>query len=524
MSALTQHSILQSVEKESLQYFSLRDDFTAHDNILLVVEKCDYFDNVELDSEVCKKAGIATPADLALVRAAASRMSPPGTDKGSSIEFLVSSSVEGEFRRFSISCLPTAISRTNTPSRSHSVSALVKSNRGSGNVSVFLLPLDPENAFAQGCAAARQFPRYSDKFGFKKSIAEKKISSVQIIIDLGEENNLDHLKDLESVGESIRLAQELVDLPPNKLNCTTYVEICEQVVKDLPGCTIKIIAGKDLDEQGFGGLYGVGKASEHPPALAILSHVPAGKENEKSICMVGKGIVYDTGGLSIKVPPNMAGMKTDMGGSAAVLGSFQSIVRRGGLNCPCHALLCIAENSVDERAARPDDVHIMLSGKSVEINNTDAEGRLVLGDGVFYAYRDLNPAYIMDIATLTGAQLVTTGRRHAALYCNDPTLEDAAQVCGKRTGDLTYPMLYCPEFHRAMFASSVADMKNSVSDRMNAQCSCAGQFIGNHLTEYLEEGGNWLHIDMAGPANDGDRATGFGVALLFDIARWCSSK
>jgi len=111
MSALTQHSILQSVEKESLQYFSLRDDFTAHDNILLVVEKCDYFDNVELDSEVCKKAGIATPADLALVRAAASRMSPPGTDKGSSIEFLVSSSVEGEFRRFSISCLPTAISR-----------------------------------------------------------------------------------------------------------------------------------------------------------------------------------------------------------------------------------------------------------------------------------------------------------------------------------------------------------------------------------------------------------------------------
>ncbi len=154
---------------------------------------------------------------------------------------------------------------------------------------------------------------------------------------------------------------------------------------------LTVIKGKELDEQGFGGLFGVGKASEHPPALVVLSYYPNDTDIDsnsntntkpESICMVGKGIVYDTGGLSIKVPPNMAGMKADMGGSAAVLMAFKSIVESGIItDRPIHGLLCIAENSVDERATRPDDIHIMLSGKSVEVNNTDAEGRLVLGDG-----------------------------------------------------------------------------------------------------------------------------------------------
>jgi len=222
----------------------------------------------------------------------------------------------------------------------------------------------------------------------------------------------------------------------------------------------------------------------------------------------------------------MAGMKTDMGGSAACLLAFRSLVMQGDMSKPIHALLCIAENSVDERATRPDDVHIMLSGKSVEVNNTDAEGRLVLGDGVYYAATYLNPYAIIDIATLTGAQLVTTGKRHAALYCSQPWLEDVALKSGKYTGDLVFPMLYCPEFHRAMFESPVADMKNSVSDRMNAQASCAGQFIGNHLEAYLEAGGAWCHVDMAGPSMTlaGDRATGYGVALLYDIARDLHSK
>lgn len=215
----------------------------------------------------------------------------------------------------------------------------------------------------------------------------------------------------------------------------------------------------------------------------------------------------------------MNGMKDDMAGSAACLGSFRSIVQAGGLSRPLHAVLCIAENSIDSRAFRPDDVLTMLSGKSVEINNTDAEGRLVLADGVSYSANTLNAGLIVDIATLTGAQLITTGKKHAAVYCSSLELEAAAVAAGMATGDLTFPMLYAPEFHRLEFKSAVADMKNSVSDRMNAQCSCAAAFIGSHIDEYLERGGQWVHVDMAGPAMVGDRASGYGVGLLFAMAR-----
>jgi len=126
---------------------------------------------------------------------------------------------------------------------------------------------------------------------------------------------------------------------------------------------------------------------------------------------------------------------------------------------------------------------------------------------------------VVDIATLTGAQLVTTGKKHAAVYCSHEELEVLAVSAGRRTGDLTFPMLYAPEFHRPEFKSAVADMKNSVADRMNAQSSCAAQFIGNHIEEYVESGKMWLHVDMAGPAMVGDRASGYGVALLFDVSR-----
>jgi probable aminopeptidase NPEPL1 len=163
--------------------------------------------------------------------------------------------------------------------------------------------------------------------------------------------------------------------------------------------------------------------------------------------------------------------------------------------------------------------HLQLfSGKTVEINNTDAEGRLVLGDGVAHASKMLSPVpdLIVDMATLTGAQLVTTGKRHAAVQSNSADAEARAVAAGMRSGDLTFPILYCPEFHRAEFASKVADMKNSVKDRMNAQASCAGAFVGEHLDAAYE--GSWLHVDMAGPATREERGTGYGTGLLLSLA------
>lgn len=320
--------------------------------------------------------------------------------------------------------------------------------------------------------------------------------------------------------ENIRLAQRLVDTPPNILNTDSYVSECEIIASKLQ-CDIKVIKGHDLEKQGFGGLWGVGKASDHLPALVVLSYFPPGTKeaNTKSMCLVGKGIVYDTGGLSIKVPPSMYGMKMDMGGSAAVLGAFATAVMTGGLTKPLHALLCLAENAVGPLSTRPDDIHTMLSGKTVEINNTDAEGRLVLADGVHYAYKFLGADVIVDIATLTGAQLIATGKSFSAIYCNNDELEASAIRVGKMTGDLTHPIPYAPEFFRDEFKSKVADMKNSVADRGNAQASCAGQFIGNHLEDFLANGGKWAHVDMAGPVMCEGRATGYGVALLSALVR-----
>lgn len=189
------------------------------------------------------------------------------------------------------------------------------------------------------------------------------------------------------------------------------------------------------------------------------------------------------------------------------------------LNSPhtVHALLCLAENAIGPAAVRNDDILYMYSGKTVELNNTDAEGRLVLADGVAYASKHLNPDLLIDMATLTGAQMITTGAKHAGLLTPSEITEKRAIVAGKATGDLTFPFLYCPELLMAEFESKVADMKNSVKDKMNAQASCAGHFVESHID--AEYKGEWLHIDIAGPGSSKERGTGFGVALLYEIAK-----
>ena len=158
----------------------------------------------------------------------------------------------------------------------------------------------------------------------------------------------------------------------------------------------------------------------------------------------------------------------------------------------------------------------MYSGKTVEINNTDAEGRLVLGDGVAHATKHIeNLDLVVDMATLTGAVMVTTGHKHAGVLCNQPALETRAVQAGLHSGDLCYPLLYAPELLMDEFKSEVADMKNSVKDRSNAQASCAGHFIESHLDEAYK--GGWMHVDMAGPAANGERSSGYGVGLVLSL-------
>jgi probable aminopeptidase NPEPL1 len=360
---------------------------------------------------------------------------------------------------------------------------------------------------------------------------------------------------LSNVALGIQLARRLVDAPCNELDTTAFVEQAKAVVQGLNHVSTLVIKGKELREKGYGGLYNVGKAAVNPPALVVLSYIPPTVKDEKSLVLVGKGIVFDTGGLQIKPKPTMPGMKRDMGGAAAVLSAFVAFVRsvpyQPVVKRPVHAILCLAENAVANHALRADDIITLYSGKTVEvshtcsqcfsklhslltrrafrffllgislkINNTDAEGRLVLGDGVSHAAQNLNPSTIIDMATLTGAQGVATGKFYGALYCNDESLEQSVVSSGMDSGDLCHPMPYAPEFFRQEYLSSVADMKNSVADRTNAQVSCAGQFIGSQISDWLAvEESRWCHIDMAYPVYDkkDERATGFGVGLLFSL-------
>ncbi|KFM63195.1 hypothetical protein X975_23745, partial [Stegodyphus mimosarum] len=297
-------------------------------------------------------------------------------------------------------------------------------------------------------------------------------------------------------------------MPCSEMNTDAFLQEIHKV-GDALGIKPEVIRGQDLAKRGFGGIYSVGQAAEHPPALAILSHTDP--DAEETIAWVGKGIVYDTGGLCIKSKTSMAGMKRDCGGAAAILGAFYVAVKLG-FQENLHAIFCLAENAVGPKAVRPDDIITMYSGRTVEINNTDAEGRLVLGDGVAYAEKDLNATTILDMATLTGAQGTATGRYHAALLTNSEEWEKAAVKAGQISGDLVHPVPYTPEIHFNEFASNIADMKNSVADRSNAQPSCAGLFVGAQIGFDYE--GYWMHVDMASPVHCGDRATGYGVALL----------
>ncbi|RHY34962.1 hypothetical protein DYB32_000533 [Aphanomyces invadans] len=473
-----------------------------------------------LAQQVLARLNNDSPVDTAIVEHAVSKLSA-GADSAASSHLYVSLGERG-VASVVVAQLPTFISRYNTLARPHAISALVRSNVSDTSDVIVALAL-PEHAsttVSAGVAVAKGISTsYNHKSGAAQSgvITDGESTSVtldQVVVVFDHELDDSTLKSLNSTATGIHLTQRLVDSPPNELNTDTFLAEARAAAARL-NAEITVIRGEELNDKGFGGIYGVGKAAAHPPALVVLSHYPTPESKSiPSVSLVGKGIVYDTGGLSLKISGMMVGMKHDMGGAAGLLGAFEASVLSGRFTSrPLHVVLCLAENAVGPLATRPDDIHTLYSGKTVEINNTDAEGRLVLGDGVAYAVKHLNPYVILDMATLTGAQGIATGKRYAAVVSNDGDLEDRTVAAGKASGDFVHPMPYAPEFFRDEFKSKFADMKNSVKDRANAQVSCAGQFIANHLGDY-ETTGKWVHVDMAYPVTEGDIATGFGVGLV----------
>jgi len=468
-------------------------------------------------SVVAALAGKLYPACLplwsSLVDAAAAVSADAG---GTACTYLPASSEGGAATKLCVAVLPSACSRHNAPAQPHAVTSLVAGLLSAGVTTVYAVA-PASHALATACALARTVPAFSAKTpkpGAPPS-PPKALRCALITEAAAPAVGAEALAALQAAADGVRLAARLVDTPPEEMTTTAMRAEAKAVAAALgPSVVYSEIVGPELRDRGFGGLWGVGKAALCPPALVHLSYTPPAPDGQPPVALVGKGIVYDTGGLALKTAAGMCGMKCDMGGSAACLAAFQAAVT-SGCTRPLHLLLCLAENAIGPGAVRNDDILTLYSGRTVEINNTDAEGRLVLGDGVAYATKHLAPGLVIDMATLTGAQLVATGLRHAAVVSKCEAWEAAAVQAGAYSGDLAHPLPYAPEFFRSEFASKVADMKNSVKDRMNASSSCAAIFVAEHLAPEYE--GAWLHVDIAGPAWAGERGTGYGVALLLAL-------
>ncbi len=316
------------------------------------------------------------------------------------------------------------------------------------------------------------------------------------------------------IGEGIHLARRLVDTPPGALPPAALAAEAVTAVKGT-GIEIEVLDEKALRKQGFGGILAVGQGSANPPRLVRLSYSPA--RSSAHLALVGKGITFDSGGLSLKPPTGMITMKCDMAGSAAVLAGMRAIARLG-IPLQVTAYLAIAENMPSGSAQRPGDVITAYGGKTVEVLNTDAEGRLVMMDALARCGAD-QPDAIIDVATLTGAQVVALGSRIAGVMGNDDGWRDEVHAAAESAGELSWPMPI-PDELRPSLDSPVADLAN-IGERNGGMMTAAA-----FLREFVPEGVPWAHIDIAGPAfvegspwaYNGKGATGFGVRTLVAVA------
>jgi leucyl aminopeptidase len=317
------------------------------------------------------------------------------------------------------------------------------------------------------------------------------------------------------LGSARDLARDLVNTPPNLLYPQTFVERVRQEISAAKArVSLSVLDEKALAKGGFGGIVGVGQGSARPPRLATLRYTPAKKRG--SVALVGKGITFDSGGLCIKPPASMLTMKSDMAGAAAVAAAVLAAARLG-LPVEVTGYLCLAENMPSGTAQRPGDVVTMRDGTTVEILDTDAEGRMVLGDGLCLA-AESTPDIIVDIATLTGAQMVALGSSIAGVMGNDDSFREQVVRLANESGEPSWAMPL-PEELRKGLDSPVADLAHK-ADRWGGMLT-AGLF----LQTFVPEGTPWAHIDIAGPSFHEKAAagfspkggTGFGVATLLAL-------
>jgi leucyl aminopeptidase len=316
-------------------------------------------------------------------------------------------------------------------------------------------------------------------------------------------------RDFEAVAEGVHLARDLVNEPPNVLFPAAFAERIRPLAK--LGLRVTIMTPTQMKRLGMNALLGVAQGSDHEARVVVMEW-NGGRRGDKPVAFVGKGVTFDTGGISIKPAQGMEDMKGDMGGAACVAGLMMALARRKA-RVNAVGAIGLVENMPDGKAQRPGDVVRSMSGQTIAVLNTDAEGRLVLADVLWYVQDRFRPKFMVDLATLTGAILVALGKEHAGLFANNDELAQRLSEAGYATGEKVWRMPLAPEYDK-IIDHDVADVKNTGG--RHAGSITAAQFLQRFVNNVP-----WAHLDVAGTAMDAPRnainqswGSGWGVRLL----------
>lgn len=319
-----------------------------------------------------------------------------------------------------------------------------------------------------------------------------------------------------AVAKGVELTRGLVTEPANIIYPASFVAACEAAFAGT-GAEVTVLGEAEMEKLGMGALLGVGQGSERESKILAIRW-NGGTPGEKPTVFVGKGVTFDTGGISLKPGPGMEDMKWDMGGAGAVAGAMLALVGRKA-KANIVGVMGLVENMPDGKAQRPGDIVTTMSGQTVEVLNTDAEGRLVLCDALHWAQEQYAPARIVDLATLTGAMIISLGHEYGGMFANDETIAAQLTAAGKASGDKLWRMPLGAEYDK-LIDSPVADIKN-IGPR-EAGSITAAQF----LQRFIKDGTPWAHLDIAGmvwsnkPGATWEKgATGYGVRLLDQFVR-----
>lgn len=356
----------------------------------------------------------------------------------------------------------------------------------------------------------------NSSYKFDKYITdpEKKTTPLEEV-NISFETNIENEVDLQnSINSSIsilnskKLTRDLANERADVANPEWYEKEIKKVVEKFSDkLNIKVIQFDELKELGLNMIAAVGQGASVLPRLVIVEYNGNPASNEK-IALVGKGITFDTGGLNLKPSGFIEDMYIDNHGAATVLGTLNASLELG-IKKNIIAVFCLAENAISDRSFFPGSIIKSYSGKTVEIGNTDAEGRLVLGDGLTYVQKHYKPTHVIDIATLTGACVVALGENAAGIFTNDETFQEEIKKCGTKVGEIVWPLPIL-ESHEEEIKGKESDLKNIGKGRYGGACTAAA-----FLKAFIEKDVKWVHLDIAGPAKITNKsASGFGVELL----------